>query len=104
MVLYLPLRAGARAIQDNVPSGPKIKHCAAARACDFAGALLCCCCARCPSWAGRPVRVYEVDVEGQSTPAVQDAMRQALVRATGRRESADDPALAEPGRAMRPAT
>lgn len=47
-----------------------------------------------PSWAGRPVRVYEVDVEGQSAPAVQDAMRQALVRATGHREAADDPALA----------
>jgi len=46
------------------------------------------------SWAGRPVRVYEVDVDGQSAAAVQDAMRQALVRATGRRESADDPALA----------
>jgi Uncharacterized protein conserved in bacteria (DUF2066) len=45
-------------------------------------------------WAGRPVHVYEVDVEGQTTPALQDAMRQALVRATGRRESADDPALA----------
>jgi len=37
---------------------------------------------------------YEVDVDGQSGAAVQDAMRQALVRATGRRESADDPALA----------
>jgi uncharacterized protein len=53
-------------------------------------ALLC----ALPSWAGRPVRVYEVDVDGQSVPAVQDAMRQVLVRATGRRESADDPALA----------
>ena len=46
-----------------------------------------------PCMAGRPVRVYEVDVDGQSGPAVQDAMRQALVRATGRRESADDPAF-----------
>ncbi|MBV8911367.1 MAG: DUF2066 domain-containing protein, partial [Gammaproteobacteria bacterium] len=43
--------------------------------------------------AGRPVRVYEVDVEGQSPAAVQDAMRQALVRATGRRDAAEDPAL-----------
>ena len=42
----------------------------------------------------RPVRVYEVDLEAQSATAVQNAMRQALVRATGRRESADDPALA----------
>ena len=40
------------------------------------------------------MRVYEVDVDGQSEPAVQEAMRQALVRATGRRESAADPALA----------
>jgi hypothetical protein len=46
-----------------------------------------------PASAGRPVRVYEVDVAGQTSPAVQDAMRQALVRATGRRESAEDPAL-----------
>jgi hypothetical protein len=40
------------------------------------------------------VRVYEVDIEGQTTPALQEAMRQALVRATGRREAAGDPALA----------
>jgi hypothetical protein len=46
-----------------------------------------------PCAATRPVRVYEVDVEGQSPAAVQDAMRQALVRATGRREAAEDPAL-----------
>jgi len=44
--------------------------------------------------AARPVRVYEVDVSGQSATALQEAMRQALVRATGRRESANDPALA----------
>ena len=46
------------------------------------------------AWALRPVRVYEVDLDEQSVTAVQNAMRQALVRATGRRESADDPALA----------
>lgn len=46
-----------------------------------------------PCAAARPVRVYEVDVDGQSPQAVQDAMREALVRATGRREAADDPAL-----------
>jgi len=40
------------------------------------------------------VRVYEVDVAGQSPAAVQDAMRQALVRATGRRDAGDDSALA----------
>jgi hypothetical protein len=46
------------------------------------------------AWALRPVRVYEVDLEEKSPLAVQNAMRTALVRATGRRESADDPALA----------
>jgi hypothetical protein len=46
------------------------------------------------AWAARAVRVYEVDVSGQSPTALQEAMRQALVRATGRRESANDPALA----------
>jgi hypothetical protein len=46
------------------------------------------------AWGLRPVRIYEVDLEEQSPTAVQNAMRQALVRATGRRESADDPALA----------
>lgn len=46
-----------------------------------------------PAVAGRVVRPYEVSVDAQSGPAVQGAMRQALVRATGRRESADDPAL-----------
>src|SRR5579883_2162849 len=45
-------------------------------------------------WAGRPVRVYEVDLAERSGTALQEAMRQALVRATGRREAADDPALA----------
>jgi len=54
------------------------------------------CCIFCSSaWAGRPVRVYEVDLKGGQSPAsLQDAMREALVRATGRRESATDPALA----------
>lgn len=46
------------------------------------------------AWALRPVRIYEVDLDDKSPTAVQGAMRQALVRATGRRESADDPALA----------
>src|SRR5712671_4695257 len=53
------------------------------------------CAMSCDAWAGRPVRVYEVDLKGGQSPAsVQDAMREALVRATGRRESATDPALA----------
>jgi Uncharacterized protein conserved in bacteria (DUF2066) len=53
------------------------------------------CAISCDAWAGRPVRVYEVDLKaGQSPASVQDAMREVLVRATGRRESATDPALA----------
>jgi len=47
------------------------------------------------AWADRAVRVYEVDLKGgQSAASVQDAIREVLVRATGRRESATDPALA----------
>jgi hypothetical protein len=42
----------------------------------------------------RPVRVYDVTVTDRSQPALQEAMRQALVRATGHREAASDPALA----------
>jgi hypothetical protein len=58
-------------------------------------AWLLCCAISCSAWAGRPVRVYEVDLKGGQSPAsVQDAMREALVRATGRRESASDPAFA----------
>ena len=55
--------------------------------------LLCCAIAF-SAWAGRPVRVYEVELKGgQSPSSVQEAMREVLVRATGRRESAADPAL-----------
>jgi hypothetical protein len=47
------------------------------------------------AWGNRAVRIYEVDLHGGQTPAaLQDAMREALVRATGRRESATDPAFA----------
>jgi hypothetical protein len=52
-----------------------------------------CCALPLTAWAGRPVRVYEVDVAERSGIALQEAMRQVLVRATGRREAADDPAL-----------
>jgi hypothetical protein len=45
-------------------------------------------------WAGRVVRVYEAEIKGDaSVPAVQDAMRRVLVRATGRREAGNDPSL-----------
>ena len=57
-------------------------------------ALACLLCCALPCEASRPVRAYEVDIAGQTPAALQDAMRQALVRATGRRESAEDPALA----------
>ena len=60
-----------------------------------AGIGLLCCVLSGTAWAGRPVRVYEVDLKGDSSQAsLQDAMREALVRSTGRRESATDPALA----------
>ncbi|HEY3784992.1 MAG TPA: DUF2066 domain-containing protein [Steroidobacteraceae bacterium] len=56
--------------------------------------LACCVLPPC-AWAGRPVRVYEVDIRGgQSPAALQDAMREALVRATGRHDAATDPAFA----------
>ncbi|MGH8298564.1 MAG: DUF2066 domain-containing protein [Steroidobacteraceae bacterium] len=56
-------------------------------------ALLLAACAALPvvAWAARPVPVFQVDVSGQSPPDLQQAMRDALVRATGRRESATDP-------------
>jgi Uncharacterized protein conserved in bacteria (DUF2066) len=46
------------------------------------------------AWAARPVPVFQVDVAGQTPPDLQQAMRDALVRATGRRESASDPVFA----------
>src|SRR5665213_1112311 len=58
-------------------------------------AWLVCCAIPLSAWAGRPVRVYDVEVKGAQSPSsVQDAMRDALVRATGRRESATDPVFA----------
>jgi hypothetical protein len=59
-------------------------------------ALLLAACAALPAaaWAARPVPVFQVDVAGQSPPALQQAMRAALVRATGRPESASDPVFA----------
>lgn len=46
------------------------------------------------AWAGRVVRVYDVTIKGEASgPAIQDAMKRVLVRATGRREAATDPVL-----------
>ena len=47
-----------------------------------------------PAQATRLVPVYTVDVAERGGSALQDALRQVLVRATGRREAADDPAFA----------
>jgi hypothetical protein len=49
-----------------------------------------------PVWATRQVRVYETNVSSQTDPAVQAqaALRVVLVRATGERSAANDPALA----------
>ena len=94
MILYLPLRAVARAIQTM--SRPALNQLPRSKRVRGLLASLCAACCVLPAavWAGRPVHVYEVDIEGQSAPALQNALRQALVRATGRRESADDPAFA----------
>jgi uncharacterized protein len=53
-------------------------------------------CAANPAWATRQVRVYESNVSSQTEPAVQaqSALRVVLVRATGERNAANDPALA----------
>jgi hypothetical protein len=46
------------------------------------------------AFAARPVQVYEVSVHGPAAdPAFQEAMRQVLVRATGRRDAASNPAF-----------
>jgi hypothetical protein len=49
-----------------------------------------------PAFATRQVRVYEANVSAQTDPAVQAqaALRVVLVRATGERGAANDPALA----------
>ena len=49
-----------------------------------------------PAWATRQVRVYETNVSSQADAAVQAqaALRVVLVRATGERGAANDPALA----------
>lgn len=60
----------------------------------IAGCLWLVCLVPFAAQAARVVRVYEVDVAERGGSAVQDAMRVVLVRATGRREAADDPALA----------
>jgi hypothetical protein len=94
--LYLPLRALARAILIMSRPGQKSTT-ANRRVRGLLRALACVLCSALPlmvTAAGRPVRVYEVDVDGKSPAALQEALRQVLVRATGRRDAAEDPALA----------
>jgi uncharacterized protein len=93
VVLYIP--PNALACDRRPMSRPDLRATAVqARAHGLAVSLLLVCGALPPPvWALRPVMVYEVDLDGQSATALQDAMREALVRATGRRESAEDPAL-----------
>src|ERR1700751_1307424 len=86
---FAPLRVRGRSMSS--PASTSHSATACLRALIALLALLCC---ALPCEAGRPVRAYEVDIEGQSPAALQEAMRQARVRATGRRESADAPALA----------
>ncbi len=94
MVLYLPLRAVARAIHTMPrPAPQQLPRSQRVRGLRVSLCALCCVLPA-AAWAGRAVRVYEVDIDGQTPPAVQSAMREVLVRATGRRESADDPAFA----------
>jgi len=71
MVLYLSLRAVARAIQTMSRPGPKSTS-ENRRVRALLSSLCALCCVLPLSWAGRPVRVYEVDVDGQSGAAVQD--------------------------------
>jgi uncharacterized protein len=93
MVLYIP--PTALACDRRAMSRPDLRATAVrARAHGLVtSVLLLCCTLPPPAWALRPVMVYEVDLDNQSASALQDAMRAALVRATGRRESAQDPAL-----------
>ena len=46
-----------------------------------------------PAWATRTILVYDVVVPSAGTTAFQDAMRIAVVRATGQRDADQDPAL-----------
>lgn len=94
MILYPSLRAVAYPIQTMtrpVSKSLAANRCARALLLSLLGA---CCALPLIAWGGRPVRVYEVDVAERSGTALQEAMRQVLVRATGRREAAEDPALA----------
>jgi hypothetical protein len=60
------------------------------------GALLAFVAALAPTtWAGRPVPIFEATVRGgDQAAAVEDAMREVLVRATGRKDAGSDPAFA----------
>jgi hypothetical protein len=46
-----------------------------------------------PAWAMRTIRVYDVAVPNAGPSAFQDAMRIAVIRATGQRDADQDPVL-----------
>src|SRR5581483_10264879 len=90
---YAPMHAYPLRMADSRPY-PNFRYSRSCAASMLVAWLACCALPLC-AWAGRAVRVYEVDIRGgQSPAALQQAMREALVRATGRRESAADPAFA----------
>src|SRR5256885_438735 len=71
MVLYLSSRAVARAIQTMPRPGPKSTTANRRVRALLAGLCALYCALPLSSWAGRPGRGYEVDVDGQSGPAGQ---------------------------------
>lgn len=76
--------------KDSTPGLRRARACVAALA-----GFFCLVAAYESALAARVVRVYEVEVRNADSPAaLQDALRQVLVRATGRRDAGSDPALA----------
>src|SRR5581483_4016696 len=76
---YAPMHSYHLRMADSRPH-PNFRYSRACAASIFVAWLACCALPLC-AWAGRPVRVYEVDIRGgQSPAALQEAMREALVR------------------------
>jgi hypothetical protein len=101
MVLYRTARRRNRApdhSDSHMTNGALNTHNAVRRARGLlvAFAFLAGLCIGPDAWAARAVRIFEIDVRGEvSDTALQDAMRHVLVRATGRREAANDPSLSQ---------
>src|SRR5258705_5481789 len=77
MVLYLSLRAVARAIQTMSRPGPNSTSENRRVRALLSSLCALCCLLPLSSWAGRPVRVYEVDVDGQSCTASPPTIRRS---------------------------